>query len=183
MVYHPIKFDCKKISSSVDTVIFDYMSPWTWRQQTNLFVRHSGPWRCITIPSLVTKGSEVEEILSRWTSIGILNLSCYSDHNRAIQSFHKTIQLTMVCHQTKFSCKRIRGSKDTLKSHTLIMWSFIATLTMKAANQSFGKTIWLMMIHHHTKCGSKRFCNSKGNTWTDIHWHFEMSLWPWPWTQ
>ena len=30
MMYHPIKFDCKKISSSVDmveTVIFDYTSP------------------------------------------------------------------------------------------------------------------------------------------------------------
>ena len=73
MMYHPIKFGCKKISSSADTaktVTFDQMSPhcdWTWRQQTNLLARHSGPWWCITIPSLVTEGSADEEISSRWT--------------------------------------------------------------------------------------------------------------------
>ena len=57
--------------------------------------------------NLVTEGSAVEEILSRWTFTGILNISCdlYLDNNRAIRSFHKTIQLLMICHQTKLSCK------------------------------------------------------------------------------
>ena len=32
------------------------------------------------------------------------------DHNRAIQSFHKTIHLMIMRHQTKFSCKRISSS-------------------------------------------------------------------------
>ena len=32
------------------------------------------------------------------------------DHDRAIQSFHKTMQHLVVCHQTKSSCKRINSS-------------------------------------------------------------------------
>ena len=53
--------------------------------------------------------SAAEELWSRWMLTGILNLFCDLDldHNRAIQSFHKTIHLMMMCHQTKFSCKRI----------------------------------------------------------------------------
>ena len=94
--------------------------PWTLSQQTNLLAWHSGPWWCITIPNLVTKDSAVEEISSRWTFTGILNLSCDLDldQNKAIQSFHKTIQLMMMGHQTKFSCKRISSSKHILESHT-----------------------------------------------------------------
>ena len=92
--------------------------------------------------SLVTQGSAVEETLSRWTSTGILNLSCNLDldHNRAIQSFHKTIQLMVMCHPTKFTCKRINSSEDTLESHILIIWSITVALTLKTTNQSFLKT-------------------------------------------
>ena len=63
--------------------------PWTWRQQARLLARHSAPWWCITIPSQVTKGSAIEEISSRWTFIGIFNLSCDTDcdHNRPIHFF------------------------------------------------------------------------------------------------
>ena len=45
------------------------------------------------------------------------------DHNRAIQSFHKAIHFMMMCHQIKFSCKRISSSEDILllESHTLII--------------------------------------------------------------
>ena len=69
--------------------------PWTSRQQSNLLAWHFGPWCCITTQSLVTEGSAAEEILSRWTFTGILNLFCDLDldHNRTIQSFHKTIHL------------------------------------------------------------------------------------------
>ena len=42
--------------------------PWTWRQQINLLAGHSGPWWSIIIPSLVTKGSAVEEILTLTTT-------------------------------------------------------------------------------------------------------------------
>ena len=131
--------------------------PWTWRQQTNLLAWHSGPWWCITIPNLVTKGSAVKEVSSRSTSTRILNLSCdLGLHNKAIQSFYKTIQLLMMWYQTKISCKRISSSEDRLESNTLIIWSFTVTLTLKETNQSFWKTIWLIMMHHHTKFGSTR---------------------------
>ena len=146
------------------------MWPWTWRQQTNLLAWHSGPWLCIIIPTLVTKGSVVEEMLSRWTFTGILNIPCDFDfdHNSAIQSFHKTIQLMIMCHQTKLSSKRISSSDDTLKSHILI-WSFTVTLTLKTANQSFWKVIWLIMMHHNTKFDGKRFSDSETTIWTNIH--------------
>ena len=63
------------------------------------------------------------------------------DHNRAIQSFHKTIQLMMICHQTKFSCKRISSSEDISDKS---FWSYVPTLwpwSRRTANQSFWKTI------------------------------------------
>ena len=134
---------------------------------------------------LVTKVQQLRRCQSsRWTFPGILNLFYFDlDHNRAIQSFHKTIQLMMMCHQTKFSCERIRSSEDISESHILIIWSFAVTLTLKTANQSFWKTIWLIMMHHHTKFGSKRFSVSEDIIWTNIHSHFEILLWPWSWTQ
>ena len=158
--------------------------PWTWRQQTNLLARHFGPWCCITIPSLVTEGSVAEDLSSRWTFTGILNLFCdlNLDHNRAIQSFHNTLHLMIMCHQTEFSCKRISSSDKILKSQILMILSLTVILTLKTANQSFWKIIWLIMMHHHTTFGSKRFSDSE-NIWTNTHWHFEMFLWPWPRTQ
>ena len=61
------------------------------------------------------------------------------------------------------------------------MLSLTVSLTLKTANQSFRKTIWLIMMHHHTKVGINIFSNSEYVTWTNIHWHFEILLWPWPW--
>ena len=122
------------------------------------FAWHFGPWCCVTTPSLVTEGSAAEEILSRWTFTGILNLFCdlKLDHNKDIQSFHKTIHLM-------FSCKRFRSSDNILKCHILIILSLTVTLTSKTANQSFWKTIWLITMHHHTKFGRKRL-----SSWWDI---------------
>ena len=147
LMYHPIKSGCKKISSSahlIGTVTFDQMSSHcdpepkkanqsSWRQS------HS--WCCITIPGLVTEGSAAEEISSRWTFNGIMNLFCDFDldHNRAIQYFHKTIHLAMMYHQTKFSCKRISNSDNILKSEdswrdniTIGTWN---TRTLRAAEK------------------------------------------------
>ena len=131
-----------------------------------------------------TKGSAVEET-SRWTFIWILDLSCDLglDHNRETQSFHKTIQLMMMCHQPKFSCKKISSSEDILESHILTIISLTVTFTFKTSNQSFWKTIWLMMMHHHNKFDCKRFSDSEDIMWTNIQWHFEILLWPRPWTQ
>ena len=112
---------------------------------------------------------------------GILNLICDLDldQNRAIQSFHKTIDLMMMCHQGKFSYKRVSSSDNILKNHILITLSLTVTLTLKTAYQSFWKIIGLIMMHHHTKFGSKTFSDSEDIIWTNIHWHFDILLWPW----
>ena len=93
---------------------------------------------------------------------------------QSIKPFHKTIQLKMMCHQSKFSCRRISSSEDILESHILIIWLLTVALTLKTANQAFWMTIWLMMMHCHTKFGSKRFSSSEDNIWTNIHKHLEL---------
>ena len=163
VMYQPIIFGCKKISSSADmveTVIFDQMSPNydPKRDDSKSIFLHDTLAHNVASPSLVTEGSAAEEISSRWTFTGILNLFCDLDldYNRAIQSFHKTIHLMIMCHQTKFSCKRISGSVNILKSHILITLSLTVTLTLKTANRSFWKTIWLKMVHHHASLVVKK---------------------------
>ena len=104
-----------------------------------------------------TEGSEDEEILSRWTFTGILNLSCDLDldHNKVNQSFHKTLQFMIMCHQTNFSFKKMSTSEDVLESHSLIIWSFTVTLTFKTENRSFWKTLCITMPCLVVKgCGS-----------------------------
>ena len=59
------------------------------------------------------------------------------DHNTAIQSFHETIQLMMMCPKTNFSCKRISSLEGILESHTLMIGSFTVTLTLSTVDQSF----------------------------------------------
>ena len=56
-------------------------------------------------------------------------------------------------------------------------------LDLEDIKSIFSKDTWLMMMHHHTKFGGKRFSSSKYIVWTNIQWHFEVLLWPWPWTQ
>ena len=123
------------------------------------------------------------EVSSPLTFTGILNFFCDLDidQNRAIQSFHKTIKLVMMCHQTKFTCKKISSFEDILESYILIIWFFTVSLT--TTTKSFWKTTWFMMMYHHTKFGSKRFSGSEDTAWTFIHWHFDILLRPWPWTE
>ena len=132
-------------------------------QQTNHLAWHFGPWCCITIPSLVTDDSAAEEISSTWTFTGILNHFCDLDHghNRAIQSFHKTVLLMMMYHQTKFSCKKISSSDNKFRSYILIITPLTVTLTLNTTIQLFHKTLWFMIMYYQTKFGSKRISNSK----------------------
>ena len=137
---------------------------------TNLWIRQN-----TTIPSLVAEGQQLsryhpdENSLELWTFPVTLTLT-----SRSIQSFHKIIHLKMMCHQAKFSCKRISSSGNTLKSQILIILSLTVTLTLKTANLSVWKTISLIMMHHHTKFGSKSFSDSEDIIWTNINW---------PWTK
>ena len=119
--------------------------------------------------------SAAEEISSRGTFIGILNLFCDLDHNTANPIFSEdNPPFKMMYHQTKFNSKKISSSDNILKRHILIILSVTATLTLKAADQSFWKRIWLIMMHHRTTFGSKRFRDLEHIIWTNIHWHFEI---------
>ena len=86
MLYYQTKFGCKPTSCLEDTteiVIFWLYKlslwPWHWTQWTNFSAWHFGLWCCITIPSLATKCSVVQKILSGQTFTNILNLCCDLD--------------------------------------------------------------------------------------------------------
>ena len=101
--------------------------------------------------------------------------------NIAIQFPLAILRLMMMYHQTKLGCKRSSITEDTVESHILIAQTLIVTLTLKFAHQSFYITLRLIMVHHHTRFGCKKFGGSGDIVRTNIHWHFELSLWPWLW--
>ena len=96
--------------------------------------------------------------------------------------FTRQLSLRWCVIKPKFSCKRVSSSEDKAESHILTFWAFTVTLTLKTAMQFFHMTLWLMMTYHHTKFGDKWFRDSKDLNWTNFQWHFEVLLWPWPWT-
>ena len=122
-----------------------------WTLSVTLNLKTVNQSSCITLWPMMLhhhtkfgyRDSAAEDISSRWTFTGILNLFCDldQDHNRAIQSLHKTIHLMMMYHHTKFSDKRISSSDNILKSHGLIILILTVTLTLKTANKSFWKII------------------------------------------
>ena len=108
-----------------------------------------------------------EHSLEFWTFSVTLTLTTTEQSN----FFQKTFHLMMMCHQTKFSCKRISSSDNIFKRQNLIILSVTVILTLKTANQSFWKTIWLIITHHHTSLivtGSAFQKISSGQTFTDI---------------
>ena len=167
-MYHPTKFGCKKISSLVDTVEtvrFDYMSP-----HLDLHLENSKP---IFLHNTLAHGNDVHHHIkfsfkrfSNWGDIIQMNIhwnfepSCdlYLDHNKAIQSFHKTIQFIMTCHKTKFSYKRTSSSEDILESQFYYM---ILHCDLEDSKSIFLKDTLAMVMHHHIKFGSKRFTSSE----------------------
>ena len=62
-------------------------------------------------------------------------------------------------------------------------YALAVTLTLNTVNQFFFMRLWLMLLHYNPRAGNKMFCGSEDTIWTNIHRHFEPSLWPWPWTQ
>ena len=160
-----------------------------WALTVTLNLKTGNQSSCIFWPMMLHHHSKFDyrrfssrgDIIQMNIHWNILNFFCDLDldHNRAIQSFHKTIHPMMMCHQTKFSCKRISSSDNISKSHIMIILFLTVTLTLKTANQYFWKTIWLIMMHLFTKFGSKRFSTSKDIIWTNTHRRFEILLWPW----
>ena len=93
--------------------------PWTWRQKTNL---PAWPMMMHHHTKFGYKRFCSWGDIIRWTVTGIVNLFCDLDldHNKAIQSFHKTIQLLMMCRQTK-----INNSEEILE---IIFWLYDPSL-------------------------------------------------------
>ena len=88
-----------------------------------------------------------------------------------------------------------------LDKHTLTFLTFTVTLTLiessnpvllffsqdtLATDDVRSDQVWLPSKKSHIldlRFGIKMSCGSDGIIRTNIHWHFEPFLWPWPWTQ
>ena len=110
--YHQTKCGCKRISSSkdkIEIVISGSYKPLLCldlKDGKAIFSHDTGSWICITIPCSVTEGSVVhmyilkcEPLLWPWPWIQQCNTSTKC-----------TLQIIMICHQTKFGCKIIISS-------------------------------------------------------------------------
>ena len=129
MLHHHTKFGYRRFHSWGDIVqmnihwnseFFSVTLTWTTTEQSNLFKRQSSLWWCITKPSLVAKGSAVQDILGHvliiWSFTVTLTLKT------ANKSFWKIIWLITMHHQTKFGSKRFSNSDDII--WTNIHWHF-----------------------------------------------------------
>ena len=177
MMYHQTKFGCRKICSSEDIVEkshFDQMSP---RRDPDLedskyvfSAWHSGSRCCITIPSLVTKCSVVQNVSSKQTFTDILNCCCDLDLECSNPIFpqdtlaYDALLLNQVWLQKDEQFKTYRGN-----SHILIIKALAMTLTSQTVNQFFCLIFLLMTLHDHTKFGSKVICGSEDIIQTNIH--------------
>ena len=116
MVYHLIKFGCKKISSSADmveTVISDQMSPYCdpeLEDSKQIFLPMMLHHHTKSGYRRFSSCGDIIQMNIHWNSEPFCDL----DLNKAIQSFHKTIHLMMMYHRTKSSCKRINSSDNIL---------------------------------------------------------------------
>ena len=86
----------------------------------------------------------------------------------------------MMCHPTKFGCKKISSSIDMSETVIyLIIWALTGTLNLKTTNLFSCMTLGSMMVHHHTKFGYKRFSGWGNIVQMNIHWNTYPFLWPW----
>ena len=121
---------------------FDETSPhcqnWPWRLQTTVFTWQAGSWWCITTPSLVTKSSGVQKILSGWTH------GCDLDLEEQSNLFTKHSSLWWCTNKLSVVAK---GSvkKYCRNSLILIIWAVTVTLISKIGNQSFCTTLQFVM--------------------------------------
>ena len=112
-----------------------------------------------------------------WTSAVTLTL------NTVIQLFHRTLQLMMQYYKTKFGCKQTSSLEDRigiiifrLYKPSLWPWHWGQWTNFSAWHSGS----WCGI--HHNRFGNKMIYDSE-DIQTNIHWHFEPSLWPWPRTQ
>ena len=175
VMYHPVKFGCKKISSpadSVETVIICYMSPNCdpdLEDSKPIFLHgtlaHDETPPCQvwlqTVQQFRIYHSN-EHSLKFWTFCVTLTL------NTTQQSNLFTRQSGLQWYATKLSLVAKGSAVQQIQNrvHILITWN----LTLKTANQYVPITLHFMMMHQHIKFGNKRFSSSKDivrTTFTD----------------
>ena len=110
-------------------------------------------------------------------------LSQTANQNKEVMLKRCIFKSTHLKYSTIFFCCKYIHLCINRNCHILIIWVLAMTLTLKVKSQFFHMTLLLMIIHYHTKFGSKMFCSSEDTVLTNIHWHFEPSLLPWPWIQ
>ena len=144
-MYHPIKFGCKKISSSADmveTAIFDQMSPHCdpELEDSKPIFLHGSLVHDVALPYQVwlQKVQQQRRHHSDEHSLEFLTFSVTLTLTTTEQSifFHKTFHFMLVCHQTKFTCKRVSNSDNISKSHILIILFLTVTLTANCDSDS-----------------------------------------------
>ena len=144
----------------------------------------SGLWCCITIPNVLTKCSVLQKTSPRQTFTDILNVCCDLDLECSNPIFQQgTLAYDAVLSNQVWLQTDQQVRTYNRNSHILIIWALAVALTLNTVNPFFCTTLWLMMLHYHTRFGNKMFCGSEDIVLTNIHWQFEPSLWPWPWTQ
>ena len=122
MMYHPIKFGCKKISSSVDmveTVIFDHISP-----NCGLDLENSKPiFSHDTLAHDAASPYQVQlqkiQHLRRDHSDEDSLKFELSDVTLTLNTTKQSDIFKSLCHQTKFACKWTSCSVDIVESHNL----------------------------------------------------------------
>ena len=116
--------------------------------------------------------------LTYWTFAVTLTL------NAVIPFFHRTLWLMVLYYQTKFGCKLTCSLEDTTE--------IVIVLLYKPLPLPWHWTQWTNFSAWHSglwccitipRFGNEMFCGSEDIVWTNIHWHFEPSLLPWPWRQ
>ena len=67
----------------------------------------------------------------------------------------------LICHKTKFGCKRISSSED-IRIKTVMFWSYEpCDLELQDSNPIFCMTLQLMMMYHLSQFGYKKFNHSE----------------------
>ena len=114
-----------------------------------------------------------------------LLLSCDLDLESSNIIFFTRRSGLMVYYQT-FACQRISSLEDIAKESYFNHMSPCCDLDLEDSEQIFPHhtqthdAMSSLMLCHHIKFGNKMYHGSM-DIQTNIHWHFEPSLWPWPW--
>ena len=124
------------------------------------FTEHSGLWRCVTTPSLVTKCSVVQKISSDKHSLTFWFIAVTLTLNAVIQFFHRTLHLMMQYYQTKFGCKWNSNLEDIVEIVIFCLFKLaysagaLNPVNHKRLHQSWTQaSLYLQVIHftgHYT---------------------------------